>query len=576
MILQSLAKLYDALYQKGEAPREGFMLVKCTTALWLDESGRLLSVIPLKQTAGEGKKAREVPLLLRLPEAVVKTVGIVSNFLYDTCMYVLGMAQKGDQKRADEAACAFRALHHRLLDGVDSVPCKALLAFIDHVPSFEEQLLIDDAREALLEGGNIVFKVGDRYIHDDPLAQAAWLKEYSARTEENRIMPCLITGESLPVADGHGKIKGVRNASTMGASIVAFNHYTAATSFGLDEYENSPISIRASFAFTTALNLLLADQKHQTYLGDATVIYWSEDADTAAQDFFDALFEPPGTKEADQELHKTFESLSEGRFVGDFRLDQPFFVLGLSPNAGRISIRLFLRDTLGDMALHLQRHYEQLRLVHGPADADYPSPWWLLKELANPNSRDKQVPPPLAGLFLRAILSGGRYPESLLGTVIMRIRAERSINYCKAALIKAFLMRNVDQYKEVPTVALNKETDCKPYVLGRLFSVLEQIQQSANPGINATIKDRYLASASATPGVVFPQLLRLQSAHMAKLSDAPAVYYGKMLGEVMGKLDPACAPFPAQLSLEDQGMFFLGYYHQDQARYEKKEDKGNV
>ena len=270
------------------------------------------------------------------------------------------------------------------------------------------------------------------------------------------------------------------------------------------------------------------------------------------------------------------ENLRVGRPVGDFSLDTPFCVLALSPNAGRVSVRFFLQNTLGDLARHLQAHYERLRLVHGSNDPEYLKPWQLLRELGNPNSRDKLSPPTVSGAYLRSMLMNSRYPEELLGAVILRIRAERAVPYAKAAMIKAFLLQNTPQTKEEINVALNQASDCKPYVLGRLFSVLEQIQQAANPGINATIKDRYLASASATPGVVFPQLLRLQSAHMNKLAGGAQVYYSKQLNAILGKLDVENEPFPAQLSLTDQGMFFLGYYQQDQARYEKKEDKGNV
>lgn len=563
MIMQALCRYYDALAAKGKAPVEGFSDVRCAFAAELGTDGELLALVQLKT---EDKDFTT----LNVPRQVVRASGVRSNFLCDNCTYAFGADTKGKPERVRQCAEAFQTLHHEILDGCESDAAKAMLRFVDGARTLDMEAMPKERRDALLKGGNIVFSYRGSYIHNDPAVQAAWAN-YNAAQTPGRVMTCLATGERLPIAEGHDKIKGVRNASSMGASLVAFNDYDAAESYGLKSYENSPISERASFSFTTALNALLADRAHQCYLGDATVVYWAEDGDENAQDFFTSLLQAP--VDADEELHAAMQSIRTGGTVGDFSLDVPFFVLALSPNAGRVSVRFFLRDTLGGMARHLQEHYDRLQIVHGPKDSDYLKPWQLLMELANPNSRDKQAPPPVAGSLMRAILTGGNYPEELLGTVTMRIRAERSITYGKAALIKAILMRNRGYTKEEISVALNMDSDCKPYVLGRMFSVLEQIQQKANPGINATIKDKYLASASATPGVVFPQLLRLQNAHMNKLADNQRVYFGKLLGETMGKLDIEKNPFPAQLSLEEQGMFFLGYYQQDQARYEKKEDK---
>ena len=564
MILQALCRYYEALIRKGKAPPEGFAEAKCAFAAELDDHGNVLAIAPL----GNGDRAN---VMLTVPRPYVKAAGVKSNFLYDTAAYVFGLDIKGDPERTRLCAEAFRQLHHTVLDGCDSDAARAVLAFVD-APNRGVGTALSTASEELLKGGSLVLSHGGTYVHDDPAVRDAWSR-YNAMQTPGRVMTCLVTGERLPVVSGHDKVKGVRNASTMGASLIAFNDYDAAESYGLEAYENSPVSEKASFAFTTALNALLADYEHQCYLGDATVVYWAENADEDAQDFFAMMMQSP--VDADKELHAAMENLRAGRPVGTFSLDTPFYVLALSPNAGRVSVRFFLQNTLGDLARHLQAHFDRLRLVHGPNDSEYLKPWQLLRELANPNSRDKLPPPTVSGAYLRAMLTGSRYPEELLGAVILRIRAERAVPYAKAAMIKAFLLQNAPQTKEEINVALNQTSDCKPYVLGRLFSVLEQIQQAANPGINATIKDRFLASASATPGVVFPQLLRLQSAHMNKLAVSAQVYYGKQLNTILGKLDVGKDPFPAQLKLDEQGLFFLGYYQQDQARYEKKEEKEN-
>lgn len=562
MIMQALCRYYDALDAKGKAPPWGFAAAKCAFAAEIGEDGIVTALIPL---SADG---RSVTLIV--PQPVVRSNGVHSNFLCDNPVYVFGLDTKDNAERTLSCHEAFRQLHHAVLDACDSPAARAMLAFADAPETAEE--VLSPVREELLRGGNIVFSFRGRYVHDDPAVREAWMR-YRGAQEQGAVMTCLVTGEKLPVVKGHDKISGVRGATSTGASLVAFNDYNAAESFGLEAYQNSPISEHASFAFTTALNRLLADRDHVCLLGDATAVYWAEDADEAAQDFFEMMMQSP--VDADKELHGAMENLRAGRPVGEFSLDVPFYVLALSPNAGRVSVRFFLRDTLGGMARNLQAHYDRLRIAHGPADTDYLRPWQLLGELANKFSRDKQVPPPLAGAFARAMLTGGRYPEELLGTVVMRIRAERDVPYPKAALIKAYLIRNGGGTKEEIDVALNRDSDGKAYVLGRMFSVLEQIQQAANPGIIATIKDRYLASASATPGVVFPQLLRLQAAHMNKLEAGQQAWFGKLIGEVMGKLDVDSDPFPAQLSLQEQGLFFLGYYQQNQARYEKKGDKEN-
>ncbi len=580
MILQALNRYYDALAAKGKAPAEGFAPQKCAFALLLDDDGRLVAAESLMTEEERGKKKVMAPRELIVPEPCVRSSGVAAQFLCDHCGYVLGMDGKGDAKRAADCRAAFRALHHRLLDGCDSPAAKAVLAFLDRGDAPEYEEILAPVRDELLKGGNLVFRYRGQFVHDDPQIRAAWT-EKRERGEDGRVMTCLVTGGNAPAVGGHAKIKGVRNASTMGASLIAYNDYDSAESYGLSAYENSPVSAKASFAFTTALNALLADSRHLCLLGDATVVYWSEDADEQAQEMFGLLMEPPDHSEADERLHGVMELIRKGKMLADTRVDAPFYVLALSPNAGRVSVRFFLRDTFGGMAKHLQAHYDRLQIAHAPGETAYLSPRRLMRETANLHERDSDASPPLAGAFLRAVLTDGRYPEELLAAVMARVRVTRDdpdrhiyrVTYGRAALIKAFLLKNTNADREVLDVALNREATNKPYLLGRMFSVLEQIQQAANPGVNTTVKDRYFASACATPGVVFPQLLRLSGAHMGKLNVGAGVYFGKMLGEIMDKLDVTNAPFPPQLSLEDQGLFFLGYYQQNQARYEKKEDQ---
>lgn len=250
--------------------------------------------------------------------------------------------------------------------------------------------------------------------------------------------------------------------------------------------------------------------------------------------------------------------------------DQHFYVLGLAPNAARLSVRFFLRDTFGTFARNLQKHADALEITRPAYDNRKTlSVWALAMETVNRKERSPSPAPQLAGDLLRAVLTGGRYPATLLNGVTMRIRAEQDVTRGRAAILKAYYLRNspTDLNKEVFTVSLNETTNV-PYILGRLFSVLEAVQSDANPGINTTIKDRYFNSACATPALVFPTLLKLAQKHLQKLPDGKAVFYNKQITE-LAALVPESG-FPARLSLPDQGKFEIGYYHQTQKRFEKK------
>lgn len=249
-----------------------------------------------------------------------------------------------------------------------------------------------------------------------------------------------------------------------------------------------------------------------------------------------------------------------------------FYVLGLAPNAARLSVRFFWQDTFGKFVENTKLHFDQLEIKR-PAYDRFPtlSLYWLLRETVNANAQNPTPAPQLAGDTLRAILNGTPYPATLLNGATLRIRAEHEVTRGRAAILKAYYLRKSDPQcpKEVLTVELNKDSNYLPYVLGRLFAVLEAVQETANPGINATIKDRYFNSAAATPSVVFPTLLKLAQKHLQKMGSAQEIYYNKQITELMGRIHQTC---PTRMTLPEQGAFELGYYHQVQERYTKKEE----
>ena len=432
-------------------------------------------------------------------------------------------------------------------------------------------------REEILAGANLVFRLedsaGSRFLQDIPAIRTAWEKHYlSAGTGPE--MVCLVTGEYGPVEAIHPAIKGVRGAQSSGAALVSFNA-PAFCSYGKEQNYNAPVSQYAAFAYTSALNRLIADREHVWYIGDTAVLCWAKGAEPAYQGMLGASFlGSPGTY-SQQDILDKMERLSRGKPVefDETRLDpeRPFYVLGIAPNAARLSVRFFLRSSFGGIMEHVAAHHRRMEIVRPSYDTALTlSVWRMLNETVNQKSRDKAASPQMAGDVLRSILLGERYPATLLNGVQLRIRAEHEITRGRAAIIKAYYLKNghADVPEEVLQVGLNRDSANTAYVLGRLFSVLENIQSAANPGINTTIRDRFFNGASATPAAVFPVLLNLAQKHLKKIGGGLAVVLSRELGEIMDKLPEQ---FPERMNLGQQGAFQLGYYHQTQARYQGKE-----
>jgi CRISPR-associated protein Csd1 len=254
--------------------------------------------------------------------------------------------------------------------------------------------------------------------------------------------------------------------------------------------------------------------------------------------------------------------------------DRQFYVLCLSPNGARISVRFFFTGNFGDIVQCIAQHYQDLEIYSSRNEKfAYLLPWMILAETTVKKSASDAAPL-LGGQLMRSIVTGSRYPATLYNAMLARIRAGKDINRTKAAVIKATLLRNYENKndKEVLDVALSEKSENKPYVLGRLFAVLEKLQQDTADGkLNSTIRDKYFASACANPQSVFPTILRLSISHERKLTEGGKVYYGRLKQTLMDKLDIEGDPYPATLNLQDQGKFILGYYHQTQTLYTGKE-----
>lgn len=583
MILQALTQYYEDLLRLGKINRPGWSKQKVSYSLLLSEEGELLQLLHLQQEVQRGNKTVLGPQEMWVPSPVKRSSGIRPNFLCDTSSYLLGVDGKGKADRSIDCFAASKALHLQLLREVDSPIARTIVRFFEHWDPSQaaRHPALQEDWEELLKGGNLTFSLDKQFAAQDPAIADAWTRHYEDSSDDAEPIRCLVTGQPGTLARLHPSIKGVAGAQSSGASLVSFNA-PAFCSFEHEQGANAPVSDYAAFAYTTALNTLLADRNRVSRVGDTTILCWAAGGESAYQDcFLMSIFNDSYTE---NDILNTLHHLSKGESIqwDDTRLspDTRFYVLGLAPNAARLSVRFFWQNSFGALARNLERHYQRLEIIRPSFDKFPTLPIWRLVletvRKASPGSRAPEPHPRLAGDLLLAVLNDTLYPATLLNGVEQRIHAERNVSRGQAAILKAYYTKYLEQFqpdspmKEALTVELNEQTNYLPYLLGRLFAVLEGLQQSANPGINTTIKDRYFNSASATPAIVFPQLINLAQKHLNKLDGGLAVYYDKQITELSSRITQT---LPTRMSLAEQSAFQLGYYHETQRRYTAKAKK---
>jgi CRISPR-associated protein Csd1 len=585
-----LTALY-ALYQRRMAdpdplrrlPIYGFEEKGIPYILDIDHNGTLIN---LRSTLSNDKKPVAQQFLV--PQGVKKAAGVAANLLWDNLEYVLGVDARGKPERVIEQHAAFRARIRALPEAAQQdAGIIAVNRFLDQFTL--DQVTSDPAWEQIFAANPLMtFQLhGDL----DLICQRAAVADVSGPSADSLAAEqqgvCLITGEDGPIERLHTAIKGVWGAQSSGANIVSFNA-NAYCSFGNNGKQgaNAPVSKKAVFGYTTALNALLTkDSGQRVQVGDASTVFWAEkphDLETAIPDAFG---EPPKDRpDAGAEaVKRLYAWVANGKAVA-LEGGTRFYVLGLAPNAARISVRFWESLPLRDLALRTVRHFDDLKIARAPFDPEYPSLFRLLAACAAQGKADN-IPPNLGGDVIRSVLGGGPYPATWLAAAIRRCRAEQNINYLRAAVIKACLNRRIRQTnaanftsrKEL-TVMLDPANQTTGYCLGRLFATLERLQEeSANPNrdpnskLNATIRDRYFGAAGSSPLMVFTTLMRLHHHHLSKLQKFSTKSYGtyvfldKLITEIMQKI----GQFPAHMALEEQGFFCIGYYHQRQEFFPK-------
>lgn len=573
-VLQALERYYHRLDERGEVSAPGWSPEKFGWCVVLDREGKPIDVQDLHDLSGKKPKVQ----VYKVPAAVKRTVGIAPNLLWDKTAYVLGRTA-GEGKRTAQEHAAFVDAHLARLAGQEDAGLVALRRFLE---SWRPERFDEAPFRPEMLDGNVMFRLEGElgFLHERAAARALVGAE-GRKDEDDEVSLCLVTGQQAKLARLHPTIKGVEGGQSSGAALVSFN-LDAFTSLGKEQGANAPTSQAAAFRYGAALNHLLTrdgPNRLRRPVGDATVVFWADASEAQAADAADDLIAAwlggeieDGAEAA--EVRKQMEAVAAGRPLADLRADiapgTRFHVLGLSPNAARLSVRFWLTDSLDAFARRLAQHQQDCRIEPAPMGwGAAPSVGRLLVNTTALQRDFKNIPPLLAGEVMRAVLSDTRYPQSLLSVALIRLRAgDNAASGWHAAAIRAVLARDhrLGFTKENVPMSLDREHRTPGYLLGRLFAVHELAQRAALGRVNATIRDRYFGAASATPASVFPLIVRGGQNHLSKVrKDKPgwASLIERELENIYGNLG---ASLPRSLSLQQQGEFAIGYYHQRAAK----------
>jgi CRISPR-associated protein Csd1 len=578
-ILQALDRYYDRMDARGEVVAPGWADEPVGIVLVLDRDGAPLRTE--RRWDRSGKKAQK----MRVPKWFGRQgTGSTPFFLWDNTAYALGISTKEANKTARDHA-AFRALHCDALAGTED---EGLLALRRFVEGWMPERFAEAPFDAKMVEQNIAFRLDgdDGLIHARPDA-AALVEALRMAGERRAEVECLVTGRRLPPVRLHPKIKGVDGTAAAEVPLVSFQQ-DSFQSYGNQQGANAPTSEAAAFRYGAALNRLLDREAatNRLKVADATVAFWAdasgaeaeaEKAAAAADSWFAALMVPPSDETEAVEVRDVLEKIRDGRpasaLVPGVAAGTRFHVLGLAPNAARLSIRFWLTDSFDAFAARLAAHHADLELSPAPLGwRTPPSVQRLLVRTTALQGKFDNIPPLLAGEVMRAVLSGAPYPRTLLAAAVVRLRAgDAPGSGWHAAVIKACINRSARSQEDTLKVGLDPSNEDPAYQLGRLFCVLESAQRAALGQVNASIADRYYGAASATPARVFGPLLRNLRIHVA---DARRRGFGGWIeprvAEIMSHLPPE---LPKTLRLEDQGRFAVGYYHERGSRTKARDEE---
>ncbi len=592
MLIHALCKYYDILAKAERVLPDGYSNVKVHYLVSLTSDGSIDEIIncQVKEVQQSSKgKAKEIwlPKDMRMPQRTEKP-GIDANIIEHRPLYLFGLNMENDalspDDRTDKARKSHEAFVRANLEFIEGLDFRLIHAYRMFLQRWRPE---EETQNEWLTGlGKNYGKSGfafclsgypEQLLHEDPQVIERWDKLYrqlESETPKEHMSQCAVEGKKAAIARIHNKIKGVYGGLATGTVLVGYNN-PSENSYGNEQSYNSNISEDVMKKYTEALNYLLGSRKHKMLLDDMTVVFWAMAENENCEDFIMAMLCGQTEQMNAEQTERMFMNLikdgkkgkiTEGR-LQSLDIVQPevdFYMVGLKPNSSRLAIKFVYRKKYAEVLWNIARFQKDLQISNEIRPVSLSR---VKAELVSPKSKNDVVSPALIAKILDAIVRGGRYPESLLETVVRRIKTDKDmhVNEVRAGLVKACINRNYQ--KEELNVALDKENRTPAYLCGRLFAVLERLQQDAsNNSLNRTIKDAYFASASSKPAIVFPKLLKLAQNHLNKVK--AQVFYNKLIGEI---IEPLAGEFPETLLLTDQGRFIIGYYQQRQSFYEKKE-----
>jgi CRISPR-associated protein Csd1 len=596
MILQALNEYYQRKTRMPDSDLAppGFEHKAIPFLVVLTKEGEFVGLDDTRE--GEGKK--KIAKSYQVPKRATKSVNVIANLLWGNSEYIFGVAdpkkladklanakteKRKEQilQRLQEQRLAFLAAIRDSFAGFEDVGIQATQTFLEQ-GDYEKILAHPLCQEILESGANLTFRLeGDPY----PVCEReAVTKKLSSKDQDTDTKTglCLVSGDMDEIERLHPSIQGVQGAQPSGAKLVSFQKGSGYDSYGKEQGANAPVGRKAAFAYTTALNHLLAKgSKQRIQISDASTVFWAATPGHPMEELFPGFFSEPSKDNPDLGTGAVAVLLNAPKTgAGSFEDDDTrFYVLGLAaPSLSRLTVRFWHIKTVGELAINIRQHFKDIETVSDgreyvltinallaatAMETKYDS---AKANLVYWRGKYYDVKPNLGGEVMRSVIENLPYPQTLLSGAIRRIRAEQEITYPRAAIIKACINRYSG--REELKVSLDENNTNTAYRLGRLFAVLERIQERASPNLNATIRDRYYGAASSTPVTVFSTLLKLKNHHLAKLDNkGEAVNYEKLLGQIMDGI----ADFPAHLDLQNQGRFAIGYYHQRQAFFTKSE-----
>ena len=567
-----LKALYDYYKRRGDLPAPGLEEKQIGFLLVISKDGKFLRF----EDCRIDKNTARTYLVKK---HIGRSSAAVANYLYDNSAYVLGYSEKETGKEQ----LYFDTFKAQVKDICDHFPdnedLKALEAFYKQSrEEIFEAVSADSLWEEVKKSLSKKFSTFSFRIEGDTkiLAEKREILQLSSPTLDSSLTRfCLVTGDKgVPVETTTATMIPGSQAT---AKLVAFQVNSGYDSYGKSKCDNAPISEEAEFAYTTALNAMLANGSHNKFrVGDRTFLFWASSNSEAAEQAEGGLFDLLGIASNDnddpnarvEQVRKVFNAIYSGSLRTT--LDDRFYILGLAPNSARIAVVYWSETSLKDFAGMILRHFRDMEVVAHKGTKPYMGVGSMLSAVTM-GGKQSDATPNLPEAIVKSIFQGYPYPYTLFSSCIRRIRAEsgdkNSVYAVRAAIIKAYLNRLNDNNKTIQPM-LDKENTNPGYLCGRLFAVLDKIQEEAN-GISS-IRERYMNSASATPSTVFATILNLSVHHAEKLSEGRRIYFEKLKQEILANI-PADG-FPSHLDLQDQGRFFVGYYHQRQEFFTKKDD----